>query len=214
LFQFDLWSIDNNLLCYKDKWEILRENIKIFGVRNSLVTALMPTASTSQILGNNECFEYFTNNIYTRRTLAGDFPVVNKYLIDELDNIGLWNNEMKQLILANNGSIANFQNIPIEIRNLYQTIWEVKQIWVLKNAVARGPFVDQTQSMNIFMAVPDYQKLYSSHFWSWKNGLKTGIYYLRSKAAKDATKITIDPNIQKKLETITNEHEVCENCSA
>jgi ribonucleotide reductase alpha subunit len=214
LFQFDLWSIDNNLLFYKNKWEILRENIKIYGVRNSLVTALMPTASTSQILGNNECFEYFTNNIYTRRTLAGDFPVVNKYLIDELDNIGLWNNEMKQLILANNGSISNFQNIPIEIRNLYQTIWEIKQIWVLKNAVARGPFVDQTQSMNIFMAVPDYQKLYSSHFWSWKNGLKTGIYYLRSKAAKDATKITVDPNIQKKLESITDEHDVCENCSA
>lgn len=212
-FQFDLWSLDRNKLYYKEKWIQLEEHIKKYGVRNSLVTALMPTASTSQILGNNECFEFFTNNIYTRRTLAGDFPLVNKYLIDDLTNIGLWSTEMKQLILANNGSIANFNNIPEQIRNLYKTIWEIKQIWVLKNAVARGPFVDQTQSMNIFMPVPDYQKLYSSHFWAWSHGLKTGIYYLRSKAAKDATKFTVDPTIQKKLESITHD-EVCENCSA
>ena len=192
-FQFDLWSLDRNKLQYKEKWVELEERIKKYGVRNSLVTALMPTASTSQILGNNECFEFFTNNIY----------------------IGLWSTEMKQMILANNGSIANFSNIPEQIRNLYKTIWEIKQIWVLKNAAARGPFVDQTQSMNIFMAVPDYQKLYSSHFWAWSNGLKTGIYYLRSRAAKDAVKVTVDPSVQKKLEQITNDdHEVCENCSA
>jgi len=214
-FQFDLWSLDRNNLFHKNKWLLLEENIKKYGIRNSLVTALMPTASTSQILGNNECFEFFTNNIYTRRTLAGDFPLVNKYLIDDLNDIGLWSNEMKQMILANNGSISNFNNIPEEIRNLYKNIWEIKQIWVLKNAAARGPFVDQTQSMNIFMAVPDYQKLYSSHFWAWSNGLKTGIYYLRSKAAKDAIKVTVDPNIQKKLENmINNEDEICENCSA
>jgi len=213
-FQFDLWSYDRNKLFHKEKWLKLKEEIKMYGVRNSLVTALMPTASTSQILGNNECFEYFTNNIYTRRTLAGDFPLVNKYLINDLNNIGLWNNEMKQLIIANNGSIANFNNIPEGIRNLYKTIWEIKQIWVLKNALARSPFVDQTQSMNIWMSVPDYQKLYSSHFWAWKNGLKTGIYYLRSKAAKDATKVTIDPSIEKKLkDMIEDNHEVCENCS-
>jgi ribonucleoside-diphosphate reductase alpha chain len=214
-FQFDMWSLNRNKLHFKEKWLELEERIKKYGVRNSLVTALMPTASTSQILGNNECFEFFTNNIYTRRTLAGDFPLVNKYLIDELNNIGLWSTEMKQMILANNGSIANFSNIPEQIRNLYKTIWEIKQIWVLKNTAARGPFVDQTQSMNIFMAVPDYQKLYSSHFWAWSNGLKTGIYYLRSRAAKDAVKVTVDPSIQKKLEQITNDdHEVCENCSA
>jgi len=119
------------------------------------------------------------------------------------------------MILANNRSIANFKNIPEQIRNLYQTIWEIKQIWVLKNSVARGPFVDQTQSMNIFLSIPDYQKLYSSHFWAWNNGLKTGIYYLRSRAAKDATKVTVDPNIQRKLENILNEkHNICENCSA
>jgi len=214
-FQFDLWSFNRNKLFHKEKWLKLEEEIKVYGVRNSLVTALMPTASTSQILGNNECFEYFTNNIYTRRTLAGDFPLVNKYLINDLNNIGLWNNEMKQLIIANNGSIANFNNIPDGIRNLYKTIWEIKQIWVLKNALARSPFVDQTQSMNIWMSVPDYQKLFSSHFWAWKNGLKTGIYYLRSKAAKDATKITIDPTIEKKLKEIieNDNHEVCESCS-
>ena len=213
-FQFDLWNIDRNELLYKQRWEELTESVKKYGVRNSLVTALMPTASTSQILGNNECFEFFTNNIYTRRTLAGDFPLVNKYLIDELYNLNLWSNEMKQMIIANNGSISNFTDIPSKIRRLYQTIWEIKQVWTLKNAVARGPFVDQTQSMNIFMTVPDFQKLHSSHFWAWKNGLKTGIYYLRSKPAKEATKITVDNNILNKVKALNEEHSVCENCSA
>jgi ribonucleotide reductase alpha subunit len=174
----------------------------------------MPTASTSQILGNNECFEFFTNNIYTRRTLAGDFPLVNRYLIDDLYDLNLWSNEMKQMIIANNGSIASFTNIPDKVKRLYQTIWEIKQIWVLKNAVARGPYVDQTQSMNIFLAIPDYQKQYSSHFWAWSNGLKTGIYYLRSKPAKEATKFTVDNTIMNKVKKMTEEHEVCENCSA
>ena len=131
LFQFDLWETKPEL-----DWSNLREQVKTYGIRNSLLTALMPTASTSQILGNNECFEFFTNNIYSRRTLAGDFPLVNKYLIDDLYNLGLWSNDMKQLILANNGSISNFNNIPEQIRNLYKTIWEIKQIWVLKNAIA------------------------------------------------------------------------------
>ncbi len=213
-FQFDLWNINRDELMYKEKWEQLTESIKKYGVRNSLVTALMPTASTSQILGNNECFEFFTNNIYTRRTLAGDFPLVNKYLIDELYDLNMWSNEMKQMIIANNGSIANFTDIPSKIRRLYQTIWEIKQVWTLKNAVARGPFVDQTQSMNIYMAVPDFQKLYSSHFWAWKNGLKTGIYYLRSKPAKEATKVTIDNNILNKVRLMNEENDTCENCSA
>jgi len=210
-FQFDLWNVEP---IFKDKWNDLREEIKKYGVRNSLVTALMPTASTSQILGNNECFEFFTNNIYTRRTLAGDFPLVNKYLIDDLNDLNLWTLEMKQMIIANNGSINTFTNIPQKIKRLYQTIWEIKQIWTLKNAVARGPYVDQTQSMNIYMTVPDFQKLYSSHFWAWKNGLKTGIYYLRTKPAKEATKITVDNNIINKIKIMTEEHEVCESCSA
>jgi ribonucleotide reductase alpha subunit len=212
LFQFDLWNIDP---INKEKWDVIRDNVKMYGMRNSLLTALMPTASTSQILGNNECFEFFTNNIYTRKTLAGDFPLVNKYLIDDLSNLNLWSNEMKQMIIANNGSIANFSNIPMKIRRLYQTNWEIKQIWVLKNALARAPYVDQTQSMNIFLPIPDYQKLYSSHHWAWKNGLKTGIYYLRSKPSADATKFTVDKSIINKMKILTeSDSDICEFCSA
>jgi ribonucleotide reductase alpha subunit len=227
ILQFDMWNV---IPKQKERWDELKKEIALYGVRNSQLTALMPTATTSQILGNNECFEFFTNNIYTRRTLAGDFPLVNEYLVNDLITFGLWSSDMKDLILSYNGSIAEINVIPDFIKKLYPTIWEIKQSWVLKQAVARGPFVDQTQSMNIFMAVPDYQKLYSSHMWSWKNGLKTGIYYLRSKPAQDAIKFTVDPNIQKmnqKIEPNTTNNntkerrfkkpedtETCESCSA
>jgi len=224
ILQFDMWNVKPNMT---EKWDELKKEIAIYGVRNSQLTSLMPTASTSQILGNNECFEFFTNNIYTRRTLAGDFPLVNGYLVDDLIELGIWSTDMKDLILSYNGSIAEVNGIPDHIKKLYPTIWEIKQSWVLKNAVARGPFVDQTQSMNIFMPVPDYQKLFSSHLWSWKNGLKTGIYYLRSKPAQDATKFTVDPNIQQKLNnndanTIASprkfkkpeEGQACDTCSS
>jgi ribonucleoside-diphosphate reductase alpha chain len=202
-FQFDLWSVQP---FYKERWDNLRLDVIKYGTRNSLLTSLMPTASTSQILGNNECFEFFTNNIYTRNTQAGDFVMVNKYLVNDLIKIGLWNTELKDKIIGDNGSIQNL-DIPNVYKELYKTIWEIKQIWVLKGAVARGPFVDQTQSMNIFMAEPDYQRLGSSHFWAWKNGLKTGIYYLRTKPATDAIKFTIDPSLLKN-------DEGCTNCSA
>lgn len=224
ILQFDMWDVKPSMT---EKWDELKKEIAIYGVRNSQLTSLMPTASTSQILGNNECFEFFTNNIYTRRTLAGDFPLVNGYLVDDLIELGIWSTDMKDLILSYNGSIAEVNGIPEHIKKLYPTIWEIKQSWVLKNAVARGPFVDQTQSMNIFMPIPDYQKLFSSHLWSWKNGLKTGIYYLRSKPAQDATKFTVDPNIQQKLNnndanTIASprkfkkpeEGQACDTCSA
>lgn len=224
ILQFDMWNVKPSMT---EKWDELKKEIAIYGVRNSQLTSLMPTASTSQILGNNECFEFFTNNIYTRRTLAGDFPLVNSYLVDDLIELGIWSTDMKDLILSYNGSIAEVNGIPDHIKKLYPTIWEIKQSWVLKNAVARGPFVDQTQSMNIFMPVPDYQKLFSSHLWSWKNGLKTGIYYLRSKPAQDATKFTVDPNIQQKLNnndanTIASprkfkkpeEGQACDTCSS
>ena len=204
--QFDMW--DNVFLEYSDKWIKLKESIQKYGTRNSLLTALMPTASTSQILGNNECFEFFTNNIYSRKTQAGDFIIINKYLVDDLLNIGLWNNELKDKIIANNGSIQNINEIPPIIKNLYKTIWEIGQKWVLKQALARAPFVDQTQSMNIFMAEPDYQRLTSCHFFGWENGIKTGMYYLRSKPSVDAIKFTIDPNL---IKDINNE---CLNCSA
>nr|QFG74759.1 MAG: ribonucleotide reductase, barrel domain [Megaviridae environmental sample] len=203
IFQFDMWDHKPK---YYD-WSLLKKNISTHGVRNSLLTALMPTASTSQLLGNNECFEWFTSNIYTRRVLAGDFPIVNKHLVNDLYAIGEWNEDTKQLIVADNGSVGNIHNIPNIYKDLYKTIWEIKQIWVLKNAKARAPFVDQTQSMNIFMAVPNNQKLYSCHNWGWKNGLKTGMYYLRSKPANSAIKVTIDPTIRQRL------NDECESCS-
>jgi ribonucleoside-diphosphate reductase alpha subunit len=205
IFQFDMWP--DVKLVYKERWDKLRVSVIKYGTRNSLLTALMPTASTSQILGNNECFEFFTNNIYTRKTLAGDFVLVNKYLVNDLININIWSNDIKNRIIADDGSIQNINMIPDEIKNIYKTIWEIKQVWVLKGALARGPFVDQTQSMNIFMASPDYQRLSSSHFWGWKNGLKTGMYYLRTKPSTGAIKFTIDPNMEKKILD-------CESCSA
>ena len=220
ILQFDMWNIKPSMT---EKWEELKKEIAIYGVRNSQLTSLMPTASTSQILGNNECFEMFTNSIYTRRTLAGDFPVVNRYLMNDLLSVGLWSNEMKDLILAYKGSIQEINGIPEQIKKLYPTIWEIKQSWTLKNAIGRGPYVDQTQSMNIFMAVPDYQKLYSSHMFAWLNGLKTAIYYLRTRPSEDATQITIDPNIKKLNESSENKSnklkkeeviEVCDVCSS
>jgi ribonucleoside-diphosphate reductase alpha subunit len=204
MFQFDMWNLDHNNLHYKEKWDILKNNVIKYGVRNSMLTALMPTASTSQILGNNECFEFFTSNIYSRKTQAGSFTMVNKYLVNDLISLNMWNKEMKDTIIAMNGSIQNIMSIPAELKTLYKTMWEIKQVWVLKAAAARGPFVDQTQSMNIFMAEPDYTRLNSSHFWGWKNGLKTGMYYLRTKPATDAIKFTIDPKLVKEADNCTN----------
>jgi ribonucleoside-diphosphate reductase subunit M1 len=215
IFQHDMWNVEP---FYKEEWSKLRGSVMKYGTRNSLLTALMPTANTSQILGNNECFEFFTNNIYSRKTSAGEFPLVNKYLVHDLLNIGLWNNNMKDMILAASGSIQNIDNIPLQFKQLYKNIWEIKQVWVLKAAKARGAFVDQTQSMNIFMSEPDYQRLGSSHFWAWRNGLKTGMYYLRSKPSTDAIKFTIDPKLVKANVEGTEVEMVCDpecgSCSA
>lgn len=211
-FQFNLW--DKTDLNYNKSWDELRQSVMKYGTRNSLLTALMPTASTSQILGNNECFEFFTNNIYTRKTQAGDFILVNKYLVKDLISVGLWSHEIKDKIIAANGSIQLFEEVPPEYREIYKTIWEIKQIWVLRGALARAPFVDQTQSMNIFMAEPDYQRLSSCHFWGWKNGLKTGMYYLRTKPSADAIKFTVDPTLSKTVAKMANDTDSCENCSA
>lgn len=190
-FQFDLWGLDRSELFHKDRWFELEKRIVTYGTRNSLVTALMPTATTGQILGNNECFEPYVNNIYIRKTLAGEFPIINKSMVEDLCNLDLWNAKLKNLILLNNGSISEFNNIPQVLKNLYKTTWEMKQIWLLQCSKARGPFVDQTQSLNIFMDEPNNQKLYSSFFWAWKNGLKTASYYLRSKPSVGAKKITV-----------------------
>ncbi len=206
-FQFDLWNESGSLYC----WDDLREDIMMYGVRNSNVTALMPTAATAQIMGNNECFEWFTSNIYTRRTLAGDFILVNKHLVNDLLAIGEWNKEIEDILIASDSNV-NILDIPSTYKDIYKTMWDIKQVWVLKHARARAPFVDMTQSMNIFFATPDYAKLMNSHMWAWKNGLKTGMYYLRTKPAENAVKVTIDPKLEKKIAEMKTED--CESCSA
>ena len=206
ILQFDMWNHKPS-----NDWSKIKERLKKYGMRNSLLTALMPTASTSQILGNTECFEFFTSNIYSRRTISGDFVMVNKHLVKDLQSIGLWNNSIKDVIIAMNGSVEKL-DIPKSIKELYKTIWEIKQVWVLKNSLARSPFVDQSQSMNIYMAQPNFKKLFNCHLWAWENGLKTGMYYLRSKPSVNASKFTIDPRLEKLLQEQDN-YEVCESCS-
>jgi ribonucleoside-diphosphate reductase alpha chain len=176
-------------------WTGLRERVKGKGLRNSLLIAPMPTASTSQILGNNECFEPFTSNLYTRRTLAGEFVMVNKYLLKELMDSGLWSEKLKQEIIARNGSVQGMRQIPADMQERYKTAWELKQRTLVDMAAARGAFIDQSQSLNLFVSDPTYAKLNSMHFWSWKKGLKTGCYYLRTKAPVMAQKFTVDPRL-------------------
>jgi ribonucleoside-diphosphate reductase alpha chain len=174
-------------------WSSLRTRVKTYGLRNSLLIAPMPTASTSQILGYNECFEPFTSNLYTRRTLAGEYIVVNKYLLKELIDLGLWNEDLKQMMIARNGSVQGIDGIPHDLQNRYRTAWELKQRTLIDLAAARGAFICQSQSLNLFVADPSYAKLTSMHFYAWKKGLKTGCYYLRTKAAVMAQKFTVDP---------------------
>ena len=190
-FQFDLWNVEPSETM-KPQWEALRADIQKHGVRNSLLIALMPTASTSQILGWNECIEPFTNNIYTRRTLAGTFVVVNKDLISDLLELGIWNQGIKDKIILADGSVQEITEIPQAIRDRYKTVWELKQKALIDLAADRAPFVCQTQSMNLFVKNPTYKTLSAMHFYSWKKGLKTGIYYLRSQAKTSAQKFSVD----------------------
>jgi len=189
--QCDLWNENPTQTPYLD-WDGLRK-IVTFGVRNSLLVAPMPTASTSQILGNNECFEPFTSNMYSRRVLAGDFVVVNKYLVEDLVKSGLWNSDIRTQIIANNGSIQNIVEIPAELRELYKTSWEIPMKTIINLARDRAPFICQSQSLNLFVAEPSYSKISSMHFYAWKKGLKTGCYYLRTKAAAKAQQFTVEP---------------------
>lgn len=200
-FQYDLWHVTP--ITEKDgtlDWRSLKEKVAKHGVRNSLLIAPMPTASTSQILGFNECIEPITSNIYTRRTLAGEFIIVNKHLFADLEKRGLWNETMKQNIIARNGSIQGIDDIPQVLQKLYKTSWEIKQKTLIDMATARGAFICQSQSLNLFVADPNYAKLTSMHFYSWKQGLKTGIYYLRTRAPVMAQKFTIDPDLEKAAE--------------
>ncbi len=190
IFQFDMWGVtpDSGLW----DWETLRTKVVENGVRNSLLLAPMPTASTSQILGNNECFEPYTSNIYSRRVLSGEFVVVNKHLLRDLVKIGLWNDNMKNKLIAANGSVLAIPEIPVSLKELYKTAWEIKQKAIIDMSADRGAFICQSQSLNIFMTDPNFAKLTSMHFYAWKAGLKTGMYYLRTKAAVDAVKFTVD----------------------
>jgi ribonucleoside-diphosphate reductase alpha chain len=209
-FQFDLWN-EEPLAKAGDivfDWEQLRSKVKTIGVRNSLLLAPMPTASTSQILGNNECIEPYTTNIYVRRTLAGDFIVMNRYLMADLKRLNIWNSEMKERIIYNHGSIQNIDSIPDEIKLKYKTVWEMSQKNLIDQAADRGIYVCQSQSLNLFIEKPNMNKLSSMHMYSWKKGLKTGMYYLRTKGAAFAQQFTIDPNKFKEPE-----QEVCESCS-
>ncbi len=194
VLQHDMWQVKTS---ERWDWTTLRAKIKQYGVRNSLLLAPMPTASTSQILGNNECIEPITSNIYTRRVLAGEFAVVNKHLVKDLIQIGLWNEDIKDQVIAHNGSIQYISDIPQEIKELYKTVWEIKQKSILEMAADRGAFIDQSQSLNIHMEDTNFGKLSSLHFTAWKLGLKTGMYYLRTRPAVDAIKFTIKNPAQK-----------------
>lgn len=189
IFQFDMWGVTPT---ERWDWASLKEEVKQFGVRNSLLVAPMPTASTSQIFGNNECFEPYTSNIYTRRVLSGEFIIVNKHLLKDLVNLGLWNNSMKNKIIAANGSIQNIEEIPAEIKELYKTVWEIKQRNIIDMAADRGAYICQSQSLNLFVDNPNASKLTSMHFYAWKKGLKTGMYYLRTQAATQAVQFTVE----------------------
>jgi len=190
-FQFNMWNISEDDLSGRWEWKKLRESIMKNGVRNSLLVAPMPTASTSQILGNNEAFEPYTSNIYTRRVLSGEFIVVNKHLLEDLVNLGLWDNDMKEDIMRANGSVQHIEAIPQELKELYKTVWEMSMKDIIDMARHRGYFIDQSQSLNLFMKDPDYAKLTSMHFYGWKSGLKTGMYYLRTKSAVNAIQFTV-----------------------
>jgi len=199
IFQFDMWGATPT-----DRWDwaSLKEEVKKYGVRNSLLVAPMPTASTSQILGNNECFEPYTSNIYTRRVLSGEFIIVNKHLLKDLVHLGLWNNNMKNKIIAANGSVQHIDEIPANIKELYKTVWEIKQRNLIDMAADRGAYICQSQSLNLFVDSPSTSKLTSMHFYAWKKGLKTGMYYLRSQAATQAVQFTVEKQGNNEVEPV------------
>jgi len=199
-FQFNMWGVSEDDLSGRWDWSALRKEVMKNGVRNSLLVAPMPTASTSQILGNNEAFEPYTSNIYTRRVLSGEFIVVNKHLLEDLVELGLWNNEMKESIMRANGSVQHIDIIPQELKDLYKTVWEMSMKDIIDMSRQRGYFIDQSQSLNLFMQDANYSKLTSMHFYAWKSGLKTGMYYLRTKSAVNAIQFTVSK--EKKAEDI------------
>jgi ribonucleoside-diphosphate reductase alpha subunit len=225
IFQFDMWGVTPE--SGRWDWENLKREVKQHGVRNSLLVAPMPTASTSQILGNNECFEPYTSNIYTRRVLSGEFVVVNKHLLKDLIKLGLWNDKMKNTLIEQNGSVQNISEIPESIKELYKTCWEIKGKTIVDLAADRGAYICQSQSLNVFMAEPNFGKLTSLHFYAWKKGLKTGMYYLRTKPAANAIQFTVEKQAdvaleagvvsleqkQKDMACSLDNPDACESCS-
>jgi len=205
VFQFDMWGVTPK--SGRWNWDDMRKQVKKHGVRNSLLIAPMPTASTSQILGNNECFEPYTSNIYTRRVLSGEFIVVNKHLLKDLVELGLWNDSMKNKLIEANGSVQNIVEIPQNIKDLYKTVWEISQKTIMDMSADRGAYICQSQSLNIHIKDPNFGKLTSMHFYAWKKGLKTGMYYLRTKAAADAIKFTVEKQADVALEPIVNDED-------
>jgi len=208
ILQFDMWDVKPS---DRYNWKSLKQKIKKYGLRNSLLVAPMPTASTSQILGNNECFEPFTSNIYVRRTLAGEFVMINKYLIRELIEINKWNDDVKNAIIKNNGSIQNIEQLSNKLKDKYKTVWEIPMKDIIDMSADRGAFICQSQSLNLWMKEPSYNKLTSMHMYSWKKGLKTGLYYLRTKAKAAPQQFTIEPD--KNKNTIIEDDEICDMCS-
>jgi ribonucleoside-diphosphate reductase alpha chain len=193
LLQYDLWKVETT---NRWEWDVLKQEIKEFGLRNSLLLAPMPTASTAQILGNNECFEPYTSNIYTRRVLAGEYIIVNKHLLKDLVSLGIWNEDLKNKLISANGSVQSIAEIPDNLKALYKTAWELSQKAIIDMSADRGAYICQSQSLNIFMENANLGKLTSMHFYAWEKGLKTGMYYLRTKAATDAIKFTVDKKYQ------------------
>jgi ribonucleotide reductase alpha subunit len=210
--QYDMWNVKPTPGRYD--WDKLKESIINHGLRNSLLVAPMPTASTSQILGFNECFEPITSNIYSRGTLAGEFIIVNKYLLRELIDLGVWNEQIKNNIIANKGSIQQLTSLPEHIRNKYKIVWEIPMKQLIDMSAERGAFICQSQSLNLWMEDPVYNKLTSMHFYAWNRGLKTGMYYLRRKAKHQAQQFTIEPTKQSNNKNEEKEDEICDMCSA
>ncbi len=196
ILQFDMWNVTPS---DRYDWKSLKAEIKKTGMRNSLLLAPMPTASTSQILGNNECIEPYTSNVYTRRTLSGEYVIVNKHLLKDLIDRGIWNEDIKEKLIAANGSVMDIEEIPQDLKELYKTVWEISQKNIINQAADRGAYICQSQSLNLFVDNPNYGKLTSMHFYAWQKGLKTGMYYLRSKAAVDPIKFTLSSKHQQKF---------------
>ncbi len=205
IFQYDMWNVTPSS---RWEWDVLKEEVKQFGVRNSLLLAPMPTASTSQILGNNECFEPYTSNIYSRRVLSGEFVIVNKHLLKDLVKLGIWNDSLKNKIIVANGSVQGINEIPDNVKALYKTVWEISQKVIINMAADRGAYICQSQSLNLFVQDANFAKLSSMHFYGWKAGLKTGMYYLRTKAAADAIKFTADAAAAKETPEVLGNEDV------